>query len=302
MQYLYQEAEKYINDNFYKDSYDSHSKLDIVSIIHDKLISDNKAKDPEYFNHRAGVIHASSLYACLRGTVHSLLGTEKDKEIEPRQLGIFQAGNLFEEYVINALGDKVVERQRQYEYKYKSITLVGRSDCIINDNGIMRIGECKSVHSDSFWYRQKEGTLIAWHNQIQLQIYMWLERELYGNNYDAELIYISKDDCTVSGCAIKYNPNIIEEIVKPALDIINEAYEKKDPSLAPIPSSVVFSDSKHQFQKNWLATYCNYHESCCGKGWILEATNLVTTKNRELKAAMPNKYAEKKIKPNVQVI
>ncbi|KKT20035.1 MAG: hypothetical protein UW07_C0019G0007 [Candidatus Nomurabacteria bacterium GW2011_GWF2_43_8] len=297
---FYQEAENYIKETFYKDSYDSRSKLDIVSIINNKLVADNKTKDPEYFNHREGVVHSSSLYACLRGTIHSMLGTKKDNEIEPRKLGVFQAGNLFEEYVINAIGDKVVERQRQYEYKYKNITLVGRSDCILNDDGIMRIGECKSVHSDSFWHRSKEGTLIAWHNQIQLQIYMWLERELFGNNYDADLIYVSKDDVTVAHSALKYNPDIIEKIVKPALNIINEGYTSKNPNVAPLPPMVIFSEAKHQYQKNWLATYCEFHSSCAGAGWILEATNLVTQRNKELKAAMPS--APKKIKPKIEVV
>ncbi len=297
---IYGEAEKYINENFYKDSYDAHSKLDVISIMNNKLIADNKAKDPEYFSHRLGVVHASSIYGCLRGTIHSILGTKLSQEPDSRKLGVFQAGNLFEKYVASALGDKIIEQQREYTYPYKSITLVGRSDFLMNDNGVIRIGECKSVHSNSFWYRQREGTLIAWHNQIQLQIYMWLERELFGNHYEAELIYISKDDCSVNHCALKYNPNIIEEIVKPSLDIINEGFEKKDPNIAPVPALAVFNNSRQQWQINWLAKYCDYHSLCCGAGWILEAQDDVYRKNREYKNTISPvlKRSEKpKIKP-----
>lgn len=297
---LYGEAERFINETFYQNSYDNRSTLNVVDLMHAKLVADNKAKDPEYFAHREGIIHATSLTRCLRGVVYEMLGIKKDNEIEARKFGVFQAGNLFEEYVIKSLGEKVIERQRQYTYIYKNLTLVGRSDCILNDNGVMRIGECKSVHSDSFFYRQREGTLIAWNNQIQLQIYMWLERELFGNNWDAELIYISKDDCTVSHCALRYNPDIIEKIVKPALDIINEGYTSKNPEAAPLPPMVIFSDAKHQYQKNWLCTYCEYHSSCAGAGWILEATNLVTTRNKELKATMP--APPKKVKPKIEVV
>lgn len=299
---FYQEAEKYIKENFYKDSYDNRSTLNAIDKIHAKLIADNKAKDPEYFSHREGVIHATSLTKCLRGVIHEMLGTKKDNEIEPRKLGIFQAGNLFEEYVLKSLSESVVERQREYIYPYKNIKLVGRSDCILNDNGILRIGECKSVHSDSFWFRQKEGTLIAWQNQIQLQIYMWLERELFGNNYDGELIYISKDDCTVTHSALKYNPDIIQKIVLPALEIINEGYTAKNPDIAPLPQPIIFNETKHQYQKNWLATYCEYHSSCCGSSnWILEATNLVTQRNKEYKAAFP-KVKAKKSKPKIEIV
>lgn len=302
MPYLYGEAEKFIQSTFYDKSHDRNSKLDVEKLMEEKLIADNKAKDPEYYGHRPGVIHATSVTKCLRGVVHEMLEAEKDAETEPRKLGIFQAGNLFEEYVVSALGDKVVERQREYEFKYKGLTIVGRNDGVINDNGALRIIECKSVHSDSFWYRQKEGTLIAYHNQIQLQIYMWLEREIYGRELDATLIYVSKDDCTVISAAIKYNPEIIENVVKPALDIIDEAYAKRDPKLAPVPPMTVFNEAKHQYQKNWLATYCDYHASCLHAGWVLEASNLVTQRNKELKSAMVNPHAEKKAKPDIKVV
>lgn len=284
---LYQEAEKYINDIYWNESHDSHSKLNIPQIIEDKLVKENKEKDPTYYEHREGVIHATSIAKCLRGVVHGMLGAVKDNAIETRVLGIFKAGNLFEDFIIEALGDRVVHAQREYTLKYKNITLVGRSDFTIDDDGVMRVGECKSVHSDSFWYREKEGTLIAWHNQIQLQIYMWLERKLNNNNWDGVFTYISKDDCTVISAPVKFNQHIIDEIVIPALDIINEAYTAKNPELAPCPDAIIFNESKKQFQKNWLAKYCEYHESCAGKGWILEATNLVTDKNKEYKKLHP---------------
>jgi hypothetical protein len=299
MSKLYQEAEKFIKEVYWNETHDPSSKLSIPKLIEERLIKENKEKDPLYFQHREGVVHVSSLYRCLRGVVHEMLGANKDNEIEVRKLGVFKAGNLFENFVIEALGDRVVHAQRQYEYKYKNITLVGRSDYTINDDGVMRVGENKSVHSDSFWYREREGTLVAWNNQIQLQVYMWLERILNGNNWDGVFSYISKDDCTVIGAPIKFNQRIIEEIVIPALDIINEGYTSKNPETAPLPPMVIFSDSKHQFQKNWLCTYCEFHNSCAGASWILEATNLVTTKNKELKAVMPTPV--KKTKPKVEV-
>ncbi len=302
MPYLYQESEKFIKEVFWNETHDSKSKLNIPKILEERLIKDNKEKDPDYYEHREGVIHVTSIAKCLRGVVHEMLGAKKDNEIDVHKLGIFKAGNLFEDFVIAALGDRVVHAQREYRYKYKSIEIVGRSDYTINDEGTMRVGENKSVHSDSFWMREKEGTLIAWHNQVQLQVYMWLERVLNGNAWDGVFSYVSKDDCTVIGAPVRFNQRIIDEVVIPALDIINEAYEKKNPLLAPLPPMVIFSEAKHQYQKNWLATYCEFHESCAGRGWVLEAANLVTTRNKELKAALPNPHAEKKVKPVISVV
>lgn len=334
---LYQEAEKLIKEIYWKETHDPHTSLHLPKVIEEKLIKANKEKDPDYYDHREGVVHSTSISKCLRGVVHEMLGAKKTSELDPRKLGIFMAGNLFEDFVIQALGDRVIHTQREYEYHYKSITLVGRSDYTIDDDGTLRVGENKSVHSDSFWMREREGTLIAWHNQVQLETYLWLERILdpyqcttckkvilsnevpkcaqckdKGNIVSAPELklksphgvfsYISKDDCTVIGAPVQYNPRFTNEIIIPTLDIINEAYTKKDPNLAPLPSMVIYSEAKHQYQKNWLCTYCDYHTLCAGAGWILEATNLVTQRNKELKSAMVNPHAVKKKKAVIGVV
>lgn len=325
---FYQDAERAIREWYWKETHDSSSKLNLPKLIEEKLIHDNANKDVDYYGHREGVVHTTSIVKCLRGVIHEMLGAKKDNEMEPRKLGIFKAGNLFEDFVIAALGDRVVHQQRQYEYRHKNILVVGRSDYTIMDDGVLRVGENKSVRSDSFWQREREGTLIAWHNQCQLETYLWFERILTPyRNANGEVIlsneerpdltpapeekldnpqgifsYISKDDCTVIGAPVQYNPRFIEEIIKPALDIINEGYTKKDPTVAPLPSLAIYSEAKNQYQKNWLATYCEYHSSCAGAGWILEATTLVTKRNKELKAAMPNPHAEKKAKPKIEVV
>lgn len=226
---IYQDAERFINEAFYNGTYDSRSKLRISELVEGKLIADAKEKDPDYYNHRPGVIHSSGLYGCIRGLLHEAIGSEKTSPPDGRKLGVFEAGNLFEDFIISSLGDRVLERQREYNYPYKGITLVGRSDYRIDDAGVMRIGENKSVHSDSFWYRKNEGTLVAWNNQIQLQIYMWLERVLFKNEWEGIFSYISKDDCTVESAPVKFNQAIIDEVVIPVLDIVAAGYERIKP-------------------------------------------------------------------------
>jgi hypothetical protein len=294
---LYNEAEQFIKDVYWGETHDKRSNLDIVKLVSERLLN-GRNNESEYFQHREGVVHASSLARCLRGVVLEMLQAKPDKELDTRKLGIFKAGNLFEDFIIKTLGDRVIEYQREYTYKYKSITITGRSDCVMDDDGIRRVGEIKSVHSDSFWYRQKSGDLIAWNNQVQLQIYMWLERMINGNDWDGVFFYVSKDDCTVEGAPIRFNQNIIDEVVIPALDIINEAYEKRDATLAPVPDSVVFNKGKGQYQKNWLCTYCDFHNQCTSPNWILEAGNEVARKNKELKEGLGNMpHLQKKEKP-----
>lgn len=322
---FYQDAERFINEQFFKNTFDGRSKLDIEKTIHDKLVADEKVKDPAYYGERPGVVHVSSLYGCLRGTLLQTLGIdappkdERGEQNDKRKLGVFKAGNLFEEFVVSAIPG-VVERQREYEYKHGGITLVGRSDFRIIDGDVTRIGEVKSVNSNAFWYRKQEGTLVAWQNQIQLQTYLWLERILNKNEWDGVFAYISKDDCTVDGSAVKFNQSIIDEIVLPTLNVLNAAYLRNahlgekyaglkrelsvsvsdeakrdirnsmvkvigeiDFALLDLPPLAVWNATKQQFQKNWLADYCDHHSLCAGAGWLLAAADEVKQKNKEHK-------------------
>src|SRR3990167_3194589 len=90
---LYQAAEKWVKEEFWKNTHDSGSKLNLPKLIEERLVKDNKMKDPDYFNHREGVVHSTSLSKCLRGVVHEMLGAKKDGELDARKLSIFKAGN-----------------------------------------------------------------------------------------------------------------------------------------------------------------------------------------------------------------
>ena len=101
---------------------------------------------------------------------------------------------------------------------------------------------------------------------------------------------------------VKFNQRIIDEVVIPALDMLDAAYTTKDPSMIPVPDLAIYSDARAQWQKNWLCTYCEFHKRCVGAGWELEASNLVTTKNKEHKAALSGfAHTLKKEKPTITV-
>lgn len=347
MQYLYSEAEKFIKDIFWSESHDKSNNLNIVETVHAKLVKDNEEKDPDYYNHRPGVVHVTSLAKCLRGVVVEMLGAKKDAPMDARKLGVFKAGNLFEDFIVDALGSKMLDRQTEYVYAYKGVILTGRDDGTIEHETNRRVLENKSVHSDSFWYREKEGTLVATHNQAQLQTYLWLRRilpnvfirkhyedhgteiETIYTNLDKQALweyrgmkpddvlepiekpdnselggifcYISKDDCTISQAPVKFNQRIIDGVVIPALDIVAEGYEKKDPTLVPLPPLTRYEESKHQHQVNWVCKYCEFHSQCAGNGWLIEAQSEVKRKNSELATAMVNRFQAKPEKPIIGV-
>ena len=280
---LYQNAESYIRNQFNSNTLDYDCKFDLQKVVQEKLVADNTIKDSsEYYENKQGEIHVSSLYRCLRGVYYEMMGEKPTGEIEPRVLGVFKAGNLFEEFIIDSLGDKVQDRQTEYRYKYKSLTLVGRDDgTFLDDKNERRVLEVKSQHSDSFWYMLKEGMGVQWQHQIQLQTYLWLRRELYNDEVDGYYAYISKDDCTINGVAVKYNRNIIDDIVIPILDALNEAYEAQDATLLPLPEPIVFDKGK--YKKNWLCTYCNFHGLCASETWALNLDDMVKIKNKQLK-------------------
>ena len=279
---LYQQAEAEIKKQFLPKSFDYDCKFDLQKTVQDKLIADASIKDnSEYYESKQGEVHVSSLYRCLRGVYYEMMGEKPTGEIAPRVLGVFKAGNFFEEFIIESLGDKVQDRQTEYRFKYKSLTLVGRDDgTFLDDKGNRRVLECKSQHSDSFWYMQKEGMGVQWQHQIQLQTYLWLRRQLFNDEVDGYFAYISKDDCTIQGVPVKYNENIINEIVLPILDALNEAVEQKNPELLPLPEAIILDKGK--YKTNWLCKYCNYHE-LCQPLWSLDIEDRIKAKNKLLK-------------------
>jgi hypothetical protein len=352
---LYQEAERFVRDQFWGNTHDPSATLKLADMVEAKLVADNAAKDPDYYGHRMGVVHVSSLYGCVRSLIHQAIGSPKTAVIEPRKLGIFKAGNLFEDFVVDALDGLVLNRQTEYLYRHNGLVLTGRDDGLLLYDGKYSILEAKSVHSNSFWNRQREGTLVQWHNQIQLTTYLWLRRNLpflymvdgeplYTNLSIEEVrqykpaakdivqvekpdhseltgifSYISKDDCQVMSAPIRFNQNIIDEIVLPVIELVAEGYTKvlplipardeakakstysnllDDPefekiqnqindviaSVAPAPAFAVWEDSKKQWQINWLCKYNDWADLCYGRGWVLVAQDEVKRLNIEAKS------------------
>lgn len=280
---IYQEAERFIKSEFLSNTLDYDCKFDLQKVVQDKLVADASIKDnSEYYASHEGEIHVSGLYRCLRGQYYEMMGEKPTGEIQPRVLGVFKAGNFFEDFIVECLGDKMQDRQTEYRFKYKSLTLVGRDDgTFLDDKGEKRVLECKSQHSDSFWYMQKEGMSVQWQHQIQLQTYLWLRRELFGQEIDGYFAYVSKDDCTIQGVPVKFNQTIIDEVVLPILEALNTAFEAKNVELLPVPEPIILDKGK--YKKNWLCTYCSFHNLCAGVGWALGIEDRVKIGNKTIK-------------------
>lgn len=285
---------------FDAETHDKESKLDIRGAVIDRLVKDNDAHDPEYYGAKRGEVHVSSLYACHRGTVMKMLGMEPppksefEKMTEVRKLGVFKAGHLFEDFIMDALGDAVTARQVEYRLDYNGIRLVGRSDGYVKDGSSLRVHEVKSVHSNSFWHREKRGELVAWQNQIQLQTYLWLERKLHDNHFDGVFTYVSKDDCTIISVPVKYNQGIIDDVVIPTLNTLSEAFKRAGEAtstnsavedalcMVEPPLPVVFDPVGQKYKTNWLAEYCDYHTLCVGSSWKEDAKEEIKRMNKTL--------------------
>jgi CRISPR/Cas system-associated exonuclease Cas4 (RecB family) len=281
-QKIYGEAEKFIKSQFLGNTLDYDCKFNLQQVVQDKLVADNSIKDSsEYYESKKGEVHVSSLYRCLRGVYYEMMGETPTSEIAPRVLGVFKAGNFFEDFIIESMGERMLDRQTEYRFKYKSLTLVGRDDgTFLDDKGERRVLEVKSQHSDSFWYMLKEQMGVQWQHQIQLQTYLWLRRELFQDEVDGYYAYISKDDCTINGVAVKYNRNIINEIVLPILDALSEAIDNENPELLKLPEPIIFDKGK--YKTNWLCKYCSYHEKCSPM-WSLDIEDKIKVKNKLIK-------------------
>ncbi len=285
MNKIYQQAESYLRNIFLSQTLDYDCKFDLQKVVQDKMVADSSVKDnSEYYLPKKGEVHVSSLYKCLRGVYYEMNGVEATQEIAPRVLGVFKAGNLFEDFIVESMGDKMLDRQTEYRLQYKSIVLVGRDDgTFTDDKGERRVLECKSQHSDSFWYMLKDNMGVQWQHQIQLQCYLWLRRKLYNDNVNGYYAYISKDDCSIQGVPVKFNQNIINDIIIPILDLLNEAYEKQNPELLPLPEPIVYDKKTGKYKRNWLCTYCNYHSLCAGEMWHVGIEDKVKISNKNNK-------------------
>lgn len=227
----------------------------------------------------------TDLSKCLRGVYYQRLGYEPDTPVSPRVKRIFKVGNIFEEWITNALKQREdLEITAQEPLTLPEKHLTGRLDfTFVNpQNKKVEIVELKTMHSNGFWYRKKQGfTALPQHiEQVTLYQYLWgLKHKVDPNTIAGRVLYISKDDLTIMECGVPFNQKVLDEAMR-KLDILEKAWkEKKPPEPAP---NIIYDETKRKWVVNWVAKYCPYHKRCTNDvNWLEKAQQEVRNKNNE---------------------
>ncbi len=134
-------------------------------------------------------ISPSNAGKCLRQLMLMTRGAEADA-FTPQQLLVFEAGHIFEEFIMNILEKRglVTDRQKEIEYRGRR----GKIDGLLHGGDKTFLMDCKTVHSFKFDWLDKEGPDA--NHCIQLAIY-WLGLKAAGVAVEDSfcLLYVNKD-------------------------------------------------------------------------------------------------------------
>lgn len=249
-----------------------------------KIIAEELAKEEKHPKDNWWV---TDLSKCLRGVYYERQGLEPDTPITDRVRRVFKVGKVFEDWITTTLErreDLQLIPQEKLALPEKHLT--GRLDLALIDNDSKKvvIVELKTMHSNGFWYREKEGFTALPHHKEQLMLYMYL----YGLKHKIdprEIVgivgYVSKDDLTMMEIITSYQEDIVKEALR-KLDILEEAWAKQEPPL--FAEDIAFDKVKGKWIVNWTAKYCNYHKRCTGDDdWLTKAEARARELNKTLK-------------------
>lgn len=193
---------------------------------------------------------ASKLGSCLSGVYLERMGYEPLVPLEDRTLRVFQAGNIFEDFVLDTLEASGAKLERQVRVENKALGATGYIDAIMTDeNGSQEVLEVKSVHSRAFWYmvgnskKTGEGPYPA--HVMQTLLYMKTNGIPRGR-----IIYCSKDDLCIQEYEITLDHPLMETLTE-RIRILNGAWATG--ILPPVDPD------------NKLNKYCRFHAYCEGK-------------------------------------
>lgn len=217
--------------------------IPIQEIINKKII---QARE-ERLDKKIESWHCSKLGSCLRGVYLERLGIKPDKEFTERELRIFDVGKMFENWIVGLIKDQEgVEWETQVRVEDKELNVSGYTDLVVGYDGTKKVYELKSKHSRSFWYMADKGEGANRQHEYQLWLYLKILKIAEGS-----IIYISKDDLSMLEYPVYLSDNKLELEVMNELNLLNQAWKEKNPSILPLVDS-----------KSWQAKYCRYHSNC----------------------------------------
>ena len=191
--------------------------------------------------------HPSKIGSCMRGVYLERLGVKPDEEFDERTLRVFDVGHIFEDWIINILKkDDSLKIETQVRVEDAELDISGYADALIEYNGEKKLYEIKSKHSRAFHYMQKMGEGANRHHEYQLWLYMKIL-----NIENGAILYVSKDDLCLLEYPVLLSDKKLEVETMSYIKALNEAWQKKDPSILPLPKKGA-----------WQEKYCRFHKQC----------------------------------------
>jgi len=214
----------------------------IQELIDNELKEKNEARNKDY---KQTSWHASSIGNCLRGQYIQRLGAVKEEPTDSRGLRVFSVGNQMEEWVCDLIKKQSgVSVETQVRVEDKKLEISGYADAVLT-NDTKTVYELKTKHSRAFWYMAKEGKAMRQH-EYQLWLYLKIL-----NIPEGIIAYISKDDLSIAEYIVELKDKVLEKEVLARIDLLNEAWKKKDINLLPLEED-----------GSWQNKFCHYHKYC----------------------------------------
>ena len=215
--------------------------IDFDKLIEKHLYREARQRTP-------GKYYPSEVGQCLR---KSWFNIKMPKPVEPEVTKIFEAGNLFHEFVVEVLkSDKnpeieLVADEMPLKYKIDDFEISGRIDDIIQlkYNGEKVLIEVKSTKSLEFLREPSEAYVM------QIQFYMHVTEIKKG-----ALLYIEKNTLKSKAFFMDYDPKIAETVIG--------RFKELHSSVAG--NSMPGPEAKLNYRKKWMCNFCAYKNECDG--------------------------------------
>jgi hypothetical protein len=239
-----------------------------------QLISERIATDRAKDTRVKDAFHVTDLGKCLRGVylkrLHNIDG------FDDRQLRIFRAGHLFEEFIISSIPESTIS-ELQGTCVWPELNLMGSFDLLTKEADGYHLYELKSQNSQSFHY------MLDAANPLHIQQVL-----LYASKIQERIplagihvFYLSKDDLCSKQFDVPYDQAIVDAALLKA-KYLKECWDKG--ILPDVPPTLVVSSKKKtagKFEVNWVARFCDVHAQCLGdESWEAKAKSEADSMNK----------------------
>ena len=213
--------------------------IDFDEMIHNFLKRELSEK-------KIGKYYPSECGSCIRKSWYSY---KIPKEVDKELTGVFQAGNMVHEFIVDVLKSEknphvnLLGSEVPFKIDIDGLVVSGRIDNIIRvevDKKVYLV-EVKSASALKFLDKPSESHIM------QLQLYMHKQKI-----HDGLVLYIEKNTLKTKVFDVKYDFNIVEEAVNRFRVLHNFLVSEK----LPDPEARIEKDM------NWQCKKCNYKEEC----------------------------------------